>query len=290
LNSPGLKTFLPGILSLSLLAGCTSEFIYNRVDRLAQFYIERYIDLDKDQSNSLKINLEGLKEWHRHNELLEYRDFLNQIETDIQHDITPETITGWMSKARTAYFRIRDQAIPSLIEVAGTLTSAQVEEFSANLEKRNRELEKEYLARDQTEYHEYIFEEMDDRLRYWLGKLTDAQKQRLEETAGMMERLDTRWLADRRSWQSRVINELQRKPGWQDRLTVLIMNRTEYTDRDDIDANNRNEQRIYAAVADVMNMRSEKQRQKLLKKLREWQANLASLQDTGKQPRRDKES
>lgn len=290
LNIPGLKTFLPGLLCLCLLAGCSSEFLYNRVDRLAQFYIERYIDLDRDQSTSLKVNLEGLREWHRQNELSEYRDFLNRIETDIQDDITPGTIAGWMSKTRTAYFRIRDRATPALLEVAATLTPAQVKEFSANLEKRNRKLEKEYLSRDETEYHEYIFDEMDDRLSYWLGKLTDGQKQGLEETAGRIERLDAQWLAGRRSWQGRVVNELARKPGWQDRLTALIVNRTEYTDPDDIAANQRNEQRIYAAVADVMNMRTEKQQQKMLKKLREWEANLASLQDTEKQPRKDKES
>jgi hypothetical protein len=285
-----IKTFLTGLLCLFLLAACSSEFLYNRVDRLAQFYIERYIDLDRDQSHSLKINLEGLREWHRQNELSEYRDFLNQIEKDIQDDITPESIAGWMSKARTAYFRIRDQAVPAFIEVAGTLTPAQVEKFSARLEKSNKKLEKEYLSRDETEYRESIYEAMDDRLGYWLGKLTDGQKQRLKETAGRMERLDARWLAGRRSWQRRVINELERKPGWQDRLTALIVNRTEYTARGDIDANHRNEQRIYAAVVDVMNMRTEKQQQKLLKKLLEWEGTLASLQNSEKLPGKDTES
>ena len=284
---PELKAFFSGVLCLCLLAGCSSEFLYNRVDRLAQVYIERYIDLDRDQSHSLKINLERLKEWHRHNELSEYQDFLNQIETDLQDNITPGSIAGWMSKARTAYLRVRDRAIPTLIEVAATLSPAQIEEFSANLERRNRDLEKEYLSRDEAEFHKHIYEEMEDRLSYWLGKLTDGQEQRLQQTSGRIERLDKQWLAGRRSWQGGVINELQRKPGWQDRLKVLIINRTEYTNRDDIAANNRNEQRIYTAVADVLNMRTDKQRQKLLKKLGEWQANLASLQHTDKQSRKE---
>ena len=119
-------------------------------------------------------------------------------------------------------------------------------------------------------------------MSYWLGNLTDVQKQRLEETAGRIERLDAQWLAGRRSWQGRVINELEHKPGWRERLRSLIINRAEYTDRDDMDVNNRNEQRIYTAVADVMNMRTKKQQQKLLKKLREWEENLASLQITEK--------
>ena len=278
--------FIMGLLCLYLSGGCSSEFLYNRVDRLAQFYIERYVDLDRDQSHSLKINLEQLKEWHRRNELSEYQGFLHQIEMDIQGDITPETISGWMSSARTAYVRIRDQAVPALIDVAATLTPGQIEKFSARLEKRNRKLEKEYLSRDEAAYREYIVEEMDDRLSYWLGNLTDSQEQRLVQTADRIERLDARWLAGRRSWQRRVINELERKQGWKDRLKALIMDRTEYTDQEDIEANHRNEQRIYAAVADVLNMRTDKQQQKLLKKLQKWEGNLASLLDTDKQPQK----
>ena len=57
-----------------------------------------------------------------------------------------------------------------------------------------------------------------------------------------------------------------------------------------MDANHRNEQRIYAVVADVMNMRTEKQQQKLLKKLREWQGNLAALRDADKRPGKENKS
>ena len=273
------------LVCLLLLAGlllqpsCSSEFVYNRVDRIAQFYIKRYVDLDRDQSQFLKVNLESIKQWHRREELQGYRDFLNTVESDLQQDISGATVAGWVDYLRQAYNDIRDKVLPPMIEVAGTLTTAQVEELAANMEKRNREQEKEYLTRDDTEYRKSAFDEMDDRLSGWLGRLTTEQKQRLQSAVSGLERLDRQWLDGRRAWQKQVIGELQRQPGWQARLTALVNNRSEYTQARDIAANHRNEQRIYAAVADVLNMRTDRQRRKLLEKLHDYQKDLAALQN-----------
>ena len=94
-----------------------------------------------------------------------------------------------------------------------------------------------------------------------------------------IERLDREWLNSRRAWQKQIISELQRKPGWQARLTALVKDRAEYTGKRDIAANNRNEQRVYNAVADVLNMRTERQQRKLLEKLHDWKKDLAELQN-----------
>ena len=276
------KRSLVCLLLLAVLlsqTSCSNEFIYNRVDRIAQFYIERYIDLDKDQSHFLKVNLESIKQWHRREELQGYLEFLDTVESDLRHDISGATVAGWVERLRQAYNAIRDKALPPMIEMAQTLTSDQVRELAANMEKRNRKLEKEYLSRDESEYRENAYDEMDDRLSDWLGRLTAEQKHRLHSATSSLERLDRKWLDGRRSWQKQVIGELQRKPGWQARLTALVKNRTEYTSERDIAANHRNEQRIYDAVADVLNMRTDRQQQKLQEKLHDWQRDLAQLQN-----------
>ena len=267
------------IVSGLVVQSCSSQFIYDRIDRIAQFYIERYIDLDREQSDFLKVNLESLKEWHRRKELKSYQLFLDKIESDLQSDISGETVAGWVEQLRQAYNAVLDKALPPMIEMARTLTESQVRELAANMEKRNGKLEKEYLSRDEKEYRESAFDEMDDRLDDWLGRLTADQKQRLRTAVSGLERLDRQWLNSRRSWQKQLIGELQRKPGWQDRLTALVKNRTEYTRPQDIAANHRNEQRVYNAVADVLNMRTDRQQKKLLEKLRGWQKDLAALQN-----------
>lgn len=266
------------LAGLVLQTSCSNEFIYNRIDRIAQFYIERYIDLDRDQSQLLKVNLASIKQWHRQEELAGYREFLDTVESDLRQDITGETVAGWVARLRHAYNDIRDKALPPMIEMARTLTNSQVRELAVNMEKRNRELKKKYLSRDDSEYRESAYDEMDDRLSDWLGRLTADQKQRIHSAAGKLDRLDREWLDNRRSWQKQVIDELQRKPGWQARLTALIKNRTEYSRAQDMAASHRNEQRIYNAVADVLNMRTERQQRKLSEKLHDWQKILADLQ------------
>ena len=267
------------ILAGMILQACSSQFIYDRIDRIAQFYIERYIGLDKDQSSLLKVNLASLKEWHRQEELKGYQQFLNEIESDLQGHVSAETVAGWVQRLRQAYNQVRDRALPPMIEMAQTLSDAQVQELAANMEKRNSKLEKEYLARDDSEYRESAYDEMDDRLREWLGRLTPEQKQRLHAAVSRLERLDQAWLDGRRSWQKQIIGELQRKPGWQSRLTALVIKGNEYSNEQDVAASHRNEQHVYEAVADVLNMRNGSQRIKLQEKLDNWKKDLAELQN-----------
>jgi hypothetical protein len=265
-----------------LLAGCSSQFVYDRIDRLAQFYIERYVDLDREQSSLLKVNLETIKEWHRREELSGYLEFLDRVETDLQAEVTGNTVAAWAVRLQEAYGQVRDHVVPVLIEVAATMSDTQVQEFAANMEKRNRDLEDELLARDDREYREEAYDEMTGRLSNWLGRLEPEQRQSIRQAVDQLERLDRAWLDERRDWQREVITELKREPGWQARLTALAVNRVEYANPQDLETNARNTRRIYTAVAEVLNARTERQRQKLAQRLQQWRRDLAALQAPGK--------
>ena len=275
------RTLLTIIILSLAFTGCSNQFVYDRIDRLAQFYIERYVDLDKAQSSLLYINLAAIKEWHRQDELASYLKFLGRIETDIQAEITAATVASWVEQLRLSYAQIRDKVMPALVQVAQTLTAAQIEEFTAKMEERNQELEQEYLGRDETEYRDSVFEEMEDRLGEWLDRLTPEQQRTLQQAVSELERLDQQWLDNRRAWQQRIIAELARQPGWQARLMALVTSRSDYAQQDDIDADSRNEQHIYAAIAVVLNMRTDRQQRKLTQQLSQWQRDLEALQNSG---------
>ena len=277
------KSLLLIIIVSLVFSACSNQFIYDRIDRLAQFYIERYVDLDKAQSSLLYVNLAAIKEWHQQDELTSYLEFLDRIEMDIQTDITAATVTAWMEQLRLSYTQIRDRVVPALVQVAQTLTAVQIQEFTANMQERNQELEQEYLSRDETEYRASVYEEIEDRLGEWLGRLTPEQQQTLRQAVSGLERLDRQWLDNRRSWQQQIIAELDRQPGWEARLTALVVSRADYVRQDDIDANSRNEQRIYTAIAAVLNMRTDKQQLKLAQQVQRWRQDLAALRDAGPQ-------
>ena len=266
-----------------VLTGCSNQFVYDRIDQLAQFYIERYVDLNGAQSSLLKVNLETIKKWHRQDELAGYLEFLDKVELDTRGKITAASVAEWAVQLRWSYVQIRDKVLPALVAVAETLTAGQIEEFAANMEKRNKEQERELLSRDETEYRESVGEEMEGRLVVWLGRLTPEQKRRLQQAVNEFERLDRQWLEHRRDWQQGIVRELDRTPGWQSRLTLLVESRTGYAQQADIAANDRNDQRIYSAIADVLNMRTDRQQQKLTQVLQQWRHDLTVLQNSGRQ-------
>ena len=252
--------------------------MYNRIDSLAHMYIGRYIELDADQSHSLRSDLESLKEWHREDALADYLEVLAALESDLQHGISPDTLTRWRAHIQKAWVDVRDRAMPTVIEIAASLTPEQVQELAENMEERNEDREKQFQRRDNEEYIEEIYEEFEERLSYWLGRLSSEQKQRLQAAAGQYERLDKAWLENRRAWQRQVINELGRQPGWEQRLTRLLTDGVTYTNESHIKAGQNNDQVVNAAVADVLNMRTDKQNEKLIKKINEWKQNLREFQ------------
>ena len=60
-----------------LLQAYANQSVYNRVDWFIRIYLERYVDLDKQQNNLLKVNLRTLKDWHKQQELSTYITFLD---------------------------------------------------------------------------------------------------------------------------------------------------------------------------------------------------------------------
>lgn len=265
-------------LLLVNVSGCSSAFMYNRIDSLAHMYIERYIELDSAQSHSLKADLESLKEWHRNDALADYLLVLAEIEGNLQQEITPATVTMWRGYADQAWSDLLGRAMPTVIEMAASLTPAQVRELAENMQERNDDRAKDYRRRDEEEYIEHIYEEMEERLSYWIGRLNSEQKQRLHSAADRFTRLDSAWLENRRAWQKEILKVLDKQPGWEDRLRQLLRDGIEYQLEEHKLADMENDKLVNAAVADVLNMRSERQSEKMARKINEWKENLRAFQ------------
>ncbi|MFK8042540.1 DUF6279 family lipoprotein, partial [Congregibacter sp.] len=85
---PRWRWQLLGALLLLLTACSGTTFVYNRLDIILPWYLDRYVDLDRSQSQVFDAQLEGLLEWHRREELPRYVEFLNTIDEDLKADLT----------------------------------------------------------------------------------------------------------------------------------------------------------------------------------------------------------
>ncbi|MFN2287712.1 MAG: DUF6279 family lipoprotein [Chromatocurvus sp.] len=265
-----LQAFRPVVycLLLVLLTGCSStRFFYNRLDFLIPWYLSGYVDLERGQRQLLKDRVDALLGWHRRSELPRYAALLARAEQSLDSRVTLEAIETLALSAEHKWLRLRDRALDELIAVGEVLSDDQVAAFIGALREKQEEYEEKYLDRDDDTYREEACESLIDNLEDYLGRLG---RDRQRESCAMLEELrraDAIWLAERQRWLDWLQGILQRPPGWQDEL------RSRVTDWDDtvspayLAIYEHNTQLLYAAVADAVDGRSERQDRHLRRKL-----------------------
>jgi hypothetical protein len=145
------------------------------------------------------------------------------------------------------------------VEFGGTISNEQMEEFVANLNSRQAELEKELLERSDEEYAKEHTAHLEDLMERIIGRLDRSQKQRLEQAAGAMQRFDVVWLHDRRLWLDQLELLLQRESGWQEQLLQAYLERENNRSAEYLAIVSHNKQVVAASIVEVLNSRNSKQ-------------------------------
>ncbi len=261
----------------STLVGCSNSFVYNQLDWLIPWYLDDYVDLNREQQRAFKQQLRELLRWHRAEELARYVEILDEIEADLAQPLNAEQIESWANDALAAYERIEDRMLPIVFELGRDLSDEQMAEFIEKLEDDQRELEEKYLERSAEEYIEDTVESLSENLRDFLGRLTDEQKLVIETAASGLQRFDAAWLDERRQWNVTLTRLLQREPGWEEAIMTALRERDANRTESYRESYNHNAIIINQAIADVLNLRTEKQSGRLLGELEDLRRDLRKL-------------
>jgi hypothetical protein len=273
-----LRALLAGLLLGALLAGCSGRaFFYNRLDVILPWYLERYVDLDPAQADAFDLQVDALLTWHRREELPRYLALVDAAEVRLEPPVSAADVVAVTDDLEAAWYRLRDRALEELLVLGATLSDAQIGEFLASLDKRQRKYERKYLGRSDAEYREDAEDNLRDLLEDFLGPLTRQQQQRLADAAGALRRSDSAWLSERARWTAMLRRELLREPGWQRRLREEIYAWEERLPAAVADLYEHNTQVVQAAMADVLDARSERQAARLARELEGWRELIARL-------------
>ncbi|EED32080.1 lipoprotein, putative [gamma proteobacterium NOR5-3] len=267
---------------LLLLSACSSTtFVYNRLDFILPWYLDRYVDLDRTQSEQLDVELGELLQWHRSEELPGYLNFLNDLAEDLHGDLaSPLTVArlqSYADRAEQAWFRVRDPGLELLLRLGDDLSQEQIDDFIAVMDKKQSKYERKYLDRDDEEVVEDAFESLEETLEDYLGRLDESQLQRLRVAAGALLRSDAIWLRERSAWTAELAEALQRKAGWQQRVRGIVRDWEARLDPEVQAIYDHNTTVVQAAIVDVVNSRSDKQDSRLRKKIDGFRDDLVLL-------------
>lgn len=115
---------------LLFLGACSSTtFIYNRLDFILPWYLDDYVDLNRDQKASLDASLKPFLLWHRVDELPRYVQILSEIEQGLDGTVTPGMVGKLFSEVEQAWLRLEDEALDWLFELGAELSDEQIQEF-----------------------------------------------------------------------------------------------------------------------------------------------------------------
>ncbi len=263
---------------LILLSGCSSTtFLYNRLDFIVPWYVQKYVDLDRVQTQSLKEMLQPFLAWHRTRELPAYLALLDDVEALLKTEVSSEALRTILLDAEAAWLRTEDKGLDWLIGLGEQLSSEQINEFITELRDKQKEYEEEYLDRSEEEYREDAYDNLMDSTQDYLGRLDALQREVYRDAAEQLLRSDAIWLRERAVWLDRLENILRREPGWQQVLRDSLVNREQSRSVEYRETYEHNLQVVLNAVAAVLNSRDQKQDRRLHGKVNDLREDLQAL-------------
>lgn len=195
--------------SLLLLAGCTSGFVYNRLDTLARWYIGSLVTLDDSQQATLKEWLARTLAWHRTSELERYEDFMRELSNQVARGPDPGLPARSMAQVETFFQELGRQLAPEAGRLLASLKPAQVEDFFANLRKRDAEELGEEQGRSAADRQKRRTRSLTRQLERWTGTATPEQKAIIERTVAGMNAAgllgeNAAWYESRETWRGEL--------------------------------------------------------------------------------------
>ncbi|WP_395343730.1 DUF6279 family lipoprotein [Ningiella sp. W23] len=274
------------LAAVFLLAGCSTKFAYNNISWLVYWYIDDYVEFNKDQKIMFDDYIASWQSWHKQSELPKYQAHLEELASDIAtQNISIDRMAYHQDKARDHWHRARAHVAPGLVELAKTLDEEQITFFFAALEKENVEDEEEWLERQERSEKRRKDDWIDrnfDNLEDYLGRLTTEQKDFVRNSYGNFESTRMHWIKYKRDYQQAMRQAFvmeDRGEQFENTMLELATNPEVFRSEDMLAASDRNEEKTKEFLLTVFSLSTDKQRQHFIRELNDLRDDMIDLSE-----------
>ncbi len=197
-----------------LLSGCGPRWMYTNLDWLIPWYVDDYIELDPHQDDELAARLARQLDWHCRTQMPRYALFLRQLREELRPSGQSVSAARWaehFEQLKRYWIDLIHQLGPDAVAILVTASDEQLDTLFENLEKTNLELERKYVDPGIEARRHNRQKRIQERIAYWTGPLTKAQKERLADWAAALVETAEDWLDHRRQFQAALRQELDRR-------------------------------------------------------------------------------
>ena len=265
------KSFFALIFLPLFLTGCSSKFAYNNLDWLLYWYLDDYVELDKQQKAHFDEKLEIWLKWHREEELARYKADLVYLKNRINEGpLTEEEVLHALGLGRKHWEHLRDKLAPELSEMASSLHDEQVNELFEKLEKDNVDEEEEWNEEKDEERIENRAKRIQKQIKNSIGKLTKKQIDIVEQYAPQFTSNFENWLSYRRSIQAQakaLFASRKDDPQFSSKLLVMMTQPELYQSEEYKSASSANRLVSARMIAEINQTLTQKQMKRLNREL-----------------------
>ena len=266
-----------GVLLLSVLAGCSAvRLAYDNADLYLRWRIGSYIDVQGAQSDELEERIEGFLDWHRSKALPIYARLADDAAARIQRGLVrSDVVWGYdsvMAQAREGLYAGTQRLAPLL----DRLTPGQLQYMEWGIAEDNRKFVRDNLRGSERARRERRATRIVERVEDWVGKLSQAQAERIRQFSERAPLVDEMRDGDRRRLQADVMAILRAKQA-RERLAERISQWQVGRDPAFAAANESMQKEFFAMALDLERLLTPEQRARAVGQLQRYAQDMRAL-------------
>lgn len=207
-----------------LASGCsTLRVAYENADTYLRWKAGTYVDLQGEAAEELDDRIEEFHAWHRRNALPKYVQLVHEANRRFSDGLSPHDL-NWgydvlRGQARESLRKAAELAAPML----DRMTPEQVAQIERRLAEENRQFYRDHLRGSERDRRRKRSKNVVDRLEDWVGKLSQAQVERVRESVERMPLMDEFRDRDRKRLQGEVLATIRARQA-RERLPEQLAN------------------------------------------------------------------
>lgn len=280
-----LRAFVVLAVALALLGGCSAlRFAYGQAPTIAYWWLDGYVGFEDGQTRQARAAIDDWFRWQHREEVPVYLNLLERMQDEVRQPATAEQACRWADVLRERARVAAERAIPPAVEIARTLSPAQIERVRAKQRKNDEDFLDEYLQSDPERRRKAAVQRTLDRIEMLYGRFDASQRDQVARWVAASPFDAERWNAERHQRQADLIAALERvrQPGTPAAEAEGALRELFDDAVDSPREAYRDYQRTLLAyncrfVADVHNLATPEQRQAAARRLQGWAEDLRAV-------------
>ena len=198
-------------LMLVVVAGCSSlRLAYNNGDTVLYWWLNAYVDLDRDQKGWVREDIDKLFDWHRKTQLRDYVEILRKGQKQVQGNPTQADLMADYSEIKSRTQSLLLKAAPDLADLARSLKPEQIAQMEKKFKSNNDDYRKKFLSGDQEKRQQLRYKKSMEQFELWFGSFSSEQETLIRKASDARPLDNEIWLDERSRRQRNVLALVQK--------------------------------------------------------------------------------